>query len=179
MCKSNVLGISPAALKRQLKEDRKANRPGAGWSEEGGSTYYTNGYYIIRLDGIPFQDAALHLGLGYEDSPGDHEKNLKRIWDTFRPSDYTPAHVTRWFKDFQKVGVKKPMPARIITNETEACLIQQKYLDIFEGCTITMKGRNSGIRVECGYMEAYILPVRCKDEEYAIMRAICEAEKED
>lgn len=105
MCKFNVLGINPAALKRQLKEDRKTNSLSAGWSEEGGSTYYTN--------------------------------------------------------------------------ETEACLIQQKYLDIFEGCTITMKGRNSGIRVECGYMEAYILPMRCKDEEHAIMRAICCNEKED
>ena len=179
MCKFNVLGINAAALKRQLKEDRKTNRPGAGWSEENGNTYYTNGYYIIRLEGIPFQDAALHLGLGYEDSPGDHDKNLKRIWDTFRPSDYTPAHVIGWSKECQIAGVKKPMPARIITNEAEACLIQQKYLDLFDGCTITMRGRNSGIRLEHGYMEAYILPVRCSNEEYNIMQAICGTEKED
>lgn len=179
MCKFNVLGINAAALKRQLKEDRKTNRPGAGWSEENGSTYYTNGDYIIRLDGIPFQDAALHLGLGYEDSPGEIEKNLQRIWDTFNPSDYTPARITRWSKEYQKTGMKKPIPARVITNESDACLIQQKYLDLFEDCTVTMRARNSGIRMEHSYMEAYILPVRCSNEEYNIMQAICGIEKED
>lgn len=178
MCKFNVFGINAAALKRQQKEDRKANNPSGGWSEENGCTYYTNGYYIIRLDGVPFQEAALLLGLGYEDSPGDREKNLKRIWDTFKPSDYTPAHITKWTKDCQKAGTKKPIPARVITNGADSCLIQQKYLDLFEGCTVTMRARNAGIRMENGCMEAYILPVRCSNEEYNIMQAICGTEKE-
>lgn len=179
MCKINGLGINAAALKRQLKEDRKANRPGAGWSEEGGNTYYTNGYFILKLNGLSFQGAALLLGLGYEDSPGEIEKNLKRIWDTFNPNYYHPAHVTKWTKEHRKTGAKKPITTRVVASDTDACLIRQSFLDVFDGGIITMRARNFGIRIEHGDMEAYILPVNPTNEEYTIMRAICCNEKED
>ena len=179
MCKSNVLGINTAALKRQLKEDRKANRPGAGWSEEGGNTYYTNGCFILKLNGLSFQRAALLLGLGYEDSPGENEKNLKRIWDTFNPNDYHPARVTQWTKEHRQTGMKKPTPTRVVACGMDACLIRQSFMDIFDGDTISMGPKNSGVRVEHVDMEAYILPVRCSPEEYNIMKAICCNEKED
>ena len=179
MCKFNVFGINAAALKRQLKEDRKTNRPGAGWSEENGSTYYTNGYFILKLNGLTFQGAALLLGLGYEDTPGDSDKNLERIWASFNPNDYTPARVTKWCKDYLKIGAKKPITTRVVVNDTGACLIQQSFLDVFDGGIITMRARNSGIRIEHGDMEAYILPVNPTNEEYNVMRAICCNERED
>lgn len=179
MCKFNVLGINAAALKRQLKEDRKANRPGAGWSEENGSTYYTNGYFILKLKELTFQGAAMLLGLGYEDTPGDSDKNLERIWASFNPSDYHPARVTKWSKEYLKTGTKKPITTRVVVNDTDACLIQQSFLDVFDGGIITMRARNSGIRIEHGDTEAYILPVNPTGEEYNVMRAICCNEKED
>lgn len=172
MSKVNFLGIDTAALSRMLKDDRKNKSTRCGWTEEDGSTYYCNGYLIIKLSGLTFQASAMLLGLGYDDTPSDRMSNLKRIWDGFKPNDYEPGKLSAWARDTRVTWKKKLEPTRVVVSENNACLVRQSFLDVFAGCSVSVGPALSGVRFECGEMEAYILPIRPGESERAVLEAI-------